>query len=173
MDFTPHVHTVCFLGFSFFPFLLLIKKNMYIDIFNYHNSAEKEEEKHYESKTTQLIHVSLPSSPFLFFSPSHFLVSQTQKVFSPPAFGLTFLGTGHGFDVSKSTTGSLFSLFFFFLFAFSLLLSFLLHFQGFIVWVKGRGIAVDPPIGTIEVFYFILFLLFIPFYEKNQPPFQF
>ncbi|KYR02651.1 cAMP/cGMP-stimulated cAMP/cGMP phosphodiesterase [Tieghemostelium lacteum] len=43
--------------------------------------------------------------------------------FNPPTLGLTFLGTGHGFDVFGSTTG-------------------------FIIWVNGNGILVDPPVGT-------------------------
>ena len=43
-----------------------------------------------------------------------------------PAFGVTFLGTSHGFDPKGSTTG-------------------------FVLWIHGRGILVDPPpnAGTI------------------------
>eukprot|EP00520_Triparma_pacifica_P006131 CAMPEP_0118645234 /NCGR_PEP_ID=MMETSP0785-20121206/7387_1 /TAXON_ID=91992 /ORGANISM="Bolidomonas pacifica, Strain CCMP 1866" /LENGTH=809 /DNA_ID=CAMNT_0006537093 /DNA_START=136 /DNA_END=2561 /DNA_ORIENTATION=- len=40
--------------------------------------------------------------------------------FDPPKFGMTVLGSSHGFDPSGSTTG-------------------------FVIWVKGRGIMVDPP----------------------------
>jgi len=40
--------------------------------------------------------------------------------FQVPAFGCTFLGTSHGFDPSGTTTG-------------------------FVLWVNGRGIMVDPP----------------------------
>lgn len=43
--------------------------------------------------------------------------------FSPPTFGLTFLGTSHGFDPNGHTTG-------------------------FIVWINGQGILVDPPSHT-------------------------
>jgi hypothetical protein len=40
--------------------------------------------------------------------------------FNPPDFGITFLGTGHGFDIKDSTSGH-------------------------IIWVNGKGIMVDPP----------------------------
>ena len=43
--------------------------------------------------------------------------------FSPPDFGLTMLGSGHGFAPTEKTTG-------------------------FILWIGGRGILVDPPIDT-------------------------
>ncbi len=49
----------------------------------------------------------------------------TRKPFIPPYFGLTFIGTGHGFDPSAKTSG-------------------------FILWVNGRGIMVDPPVDSIE-----------------------
>ncbi|PRP76250.1 hypothetical protein PROFUN_07772 [Planoprotostelium fungivorum] len=45
--------------------------------------------------------------------------------FEPPTFGVTFLGTSHGFDKNGNTTG-------------------------FILWINGRGIVVDPPIQTTE-----------------------
>lgn len=43
-----------------------------------------------------------------------------QKRFVPPEFGFTTLGNSHGFDASGATSG-------------------------FIVWVEGKGIMVDPP----------------------------
>jgi hypothetical protein len=46
-----------------------------------------------------------------------------QFSFQPPAFGITFLGTSHGFDPQGRTTG-------------------------FIIWVNGGGIVVDPPPDT-------------------------
>ena len=46
--------------------------------------------------------------------------SLPQKRFIPPQFGITTLGNSHGFDASGSTSG-------------------------FIVWVGGRGLMVDPP----------------------------
>lgn len=45
------------------------------------------------------------------------------SLFDPPTFGVTFLGTSHGFDPKGNTTG-------------------------FIVWINGRGILVDPPVQT-------------------------
>jgi glyoxylase-like metal-dependent hydrolase (beta-lactamase superfamily II) len=38
----------------------------------------------------------------------------------PPDFGITILGSSHGFDAKGSTTG-------------------------FIIWVYGKGIMIDPP----------------------------
>jgi len=45
--------------------------------------------------------------------------------FHPPAFGLTFIGTGHGFDPETMTSG-------------------------FIIWANHRGILVDPPVGSMD-----------------------
>eukprot|EP00741_Cyanophora_paradoxa_P014561 tig00020806_g14041.t1 len=45
------------------------------------------------------------------------------RPFSPPAFGVTMLGSSHGFDPAGSTTG-------------------------FLLWVHGRGIMVDPPMNS-------------------------
>lgn len=42
------------------------------------------------------------------------------RPFQPPTFGLTFLGTSHGFDPDGQTTG-------------------------FVIWVNGQGVMVDPP----------------------------
>ena len=39
---------------------------------------------------------------------------------TPPDFGVTVLGSGHGFDACGGTSG-------------------------YIIWVQGRGIMVDPP----------------------------
>lgn len=49
----------------------------------------------------------------------------SEMLFCPPSFGVTFIGTSHGFDGSGRTTG-------------------------FIVWIASRGIVVDPPVGTVE-----------------------
>ncbi|MEQ8187973.1 MAG: cAMP/cGMP-dependent 3',5'-cyclic-AMP/GMP phosphodiesterase [Candidatus Eremiobacterota bacterium] len=43
--------------------------------------------------------------------------------YSPPNFGITVIGSGHGFDPTEKTTG-------------------------FIIWINGRGILVDPPVNT-------------------------
>lgn len=48
---------------------------------------------------------------------------QEPTPFDPPKFGVTILGSSHGFDPNGSTTG-------------------------FVIWVKGRGIMVDPPPGS-------------------------
>jgi CRP-like cAMP-binding protein/ribonuclease BN (tRNA processing enzyme) len=45
--------------------------------------------------------------------------------FTPPAFGITVLGSSHGFDPSGKTTG-------------------------FVLWVNRRGILVDPPCDATE-----------------------
>lgn len=41
-------------------------------------------------------------------------------IFEPPAFGFTMLGNSHGFDVNGSTSG-------------------------FVLWINGKGIMIDPP----------------------------
>lgn len=40
--------------------------------------------------------------------------------FTPPDFGVTILGSSHGFDCKGSTSG-------------------------YILWINGRGVMVDPP----------------------------
>lgn len=45
--------------------------------------------------------------------------------FTPPHFGITFIGTGHGFDPTTKTSGC-------------------------ILWLNGRGVLVDPPVDTTE-----------------------
>lgn len=45
--------------------------------------------------------------------------------FQPPDFGITVLGAGHGFDVNSQTSG-------------------------FIIWIEGRGLLVDPPVHTTQ-----------------------
>ena len=45
--------------------------------------------------------------------------------YRPPFFGVTVIGSGHGFDPSADTSG-------------------------FIIWVNGRGILVDPPVDTTQ-----------------------
>lgn len=45
--------------------------------------------------------------------------------FTPPVFGLTVLGAGHGFDAATSTSG-------------------------FIIWINRRGILVDPPVLSTD-----------------------
>ena len=46
-------------------------------------------------------------------------------LFHPPTFGVTVLGAGHGFDPKGRTTG-------------------------FILWLNGRGLLVDPPVDTTQ-----------------------
>ena len=43
--------------------------------------------------------------------------------FSPPDFGITIIGSGHGFDATSSTSG-------------------------FIVWICGKGVLIDPPVNS-------------------------
>lgn len=53
------------------------------------------------------------------------LVCQEQGFYDPPTFGVTIIGSGHGFDTESKTSG-------------------------FIIWVDGKGILVDPPVNTTE-----------------------
>lgn len=43
--------------------------------------------------------------------------------YRPPFFGVTVIGSGHGFDPNSDTSG-------------------------FVIWVNGRGVLVDPPVDT-------------------------
>ncbi|GMH72214.1 hypothetical protein TrST_g787 [Triparma strigata] len=52
-------------------------------------------------------------------------VDNDRKPFETPKFGITILGSSHGFDPNGSTTG-------------------------FVIWVNGRGIMVDPPPGSSQ-----------------------
>jgi CRP-like cAMP-binding protein/glyoxylase-like metal-dependent hydrolase (beta-lactamase superfamily II) len=50
-------------------------------------------------------------------------VAEAAVAFDPPAFGITVLGASHGFDPAGKTTG-------------------------YILWIGGRGLLVDPPIDS-------------------------
>ncbi|MBI3267993.1 MAG: cyclic nucleotide-binding domain-containing protein [Planctomycetes bacterium] len=47
------------------------------------------------------------------------------KTFKPPLLGVSVIGSGHGFDPGNRTSG-------------------------FIIWVEGRGVMVDPPVDSWE-----------------------
>jgi len=51
------------------------------------------------------------------------IFAERKKPFEPPLFGITVIGSGHGFDPKEMTSG-------------------------FIVWVNRRGILVDPPVDS-------------------------
>ncbi len=48
-----------------------------------------------------------------------------RELFTPPTFGVTIIGSGHGFDTNSNTSG-------------------------FIIWFNGRGVLVDPPVESTE-----------------------
>ena len=50
------------------------------------------------------------------------LPSSTRR-YRPPFFGVTVIGSGHGFDPNSDTSG-------------------------FVIWINGRGVLVDPPVDT-------------------------
>eukprot|EP01104_Vermistella_antarctica_P012588 TRINITY_DN3678_c0_g1_i1.p1 TRINITY_DN3678_c0_g1~~TRINITY_DN3678_c0_g1_i1.p1 ORF type:complete len:1033 (+),score=246.66 TRINITY_DN3678_c0_g1_i1:239-3337(+) len=58
--------------------------------------------------------------------PSIDSIPEEVATFDPPVFGVTFLGTSHGFDPRGFTTG-------------------------FLIWIDGMGILVDPPVQTTEM----------------------
>ncbi|GAM27326.1 hypothetical protein SAMD00019534_105010 [Acytostelium subglobosum LB1] len=66
--------------------------------------------------------VSCLPSKIAFPDPIH-SISASNDVFEPPTFGITIIGSSHGFDPKKSTTG-------------------------FVLWVNKRGIMVDPPLHS-------------------------
>lgn len=47
----------------------------------------------------------------------------SSRRYRPPFFGVTVIGSGHGFDPNSDTSG-------------------------FVIWVNGRGVLVDPPVDT-------------------------
>lgn len=71
-------------------------------------------------KETLLIEPNLILRP-----PSAEETNQGPLDFSPPAFGVTTLGSGHGFDPSAKTSG-------------------------FILWINRKGIMVDPPVDATD-----------------------
>lgn len=50
-------------------------------------------------------------------------LSSPSHRYLPPFFGVTVIGSGHGFDPNSDTSG-------------------------FVIWVNGRGVLVDPPVDT-------------------------
>lgn len=52
-------------------------------------------------------------------------VASSTRRYRPPFFGVTVIGSGHGFDPSADTSG-------------------------FIIWINGRGVLVDPPVDTTQ-----------------------
>jgi CRP-like cAMP-binding protein/glyoxylase-like metal-dependent hydrolase (beta-lactamase superfamily II) len=50
------------------------------------------------------------------------LPSSTRR-YRPPFFGVTIIGSGHGFDPNSDTSG-------------------------FVIWINGRGVLIDPPVDT-------------------------
>jgi CRP-like cAMP-binding protein len=59
------------------------------------------------------------------YVPTYDIGERPAEPFEPPLFGVTCLGSSHGFDPTENTSG-------------------------FIVWINGRGIMVDPPVNTAE-----------------------
>lgn len=50
-------------------------------------------------------------------------LAPTTRRYSPPFFGVTVIGSGHGFDPDSVTSG-------------------------FVLWINGRGVLIDPPVDT-------------------------
>lgn len=69
---------------------------------------------------------SVDTKPSMHFHHCRGVVEKSiTQTFMPPTFGITFLGVSHGFDVKGNTTG-------------------------FIIWINGQGILVDPPANTFS-----------------------
>jgi CRP-like cAMP-binding protein/phosphoribosyl 1,2-cyclic phosphodiesterase len=65
----------------------------------------------------------VPSS--IEYVPTYDIGTRLPEPFQPPRFGVTCLGPSHGFDPEENTSG-------------------------FIIWLNGQGIMVDPPVNTTE-----------------------
>lgn len=50
-------------------------------------------------------------------------LTRSTRRYRPPYFGVTVIGSGHGFDPNSDTSG-------------------------FVIWLNGRGVLVDPPVDT-------------------------
>lgn len=89
------------------------------------NAQEYETFKTFNSEHDKILDWELGKSKL---GKSEFIVEQKDKIpiqniplsWEPPDFGVTFLGTGHGFDTKDATSGH-------------------------IVWINGKGVMVDPP----------------------------
>lgn len=71
------------------------------------------------------ITVRVPMLKYSGFYQNHYYPS-SEVVFNPPHFGMTCLGASHGFDPDDNTSG-------------------------FIFWINGSGILIDPPINTTDI----------------------
>ena len=89
------------------------------ETFNYKNiEIINRDEKNYLIKDGERELVI--SKDFLFIPPE---TEKNKRAFSPPLFGITIIGSSHGFDPGEKTTG-------------------------FIIWLNKRGILVDPPVNS-------------------------
>lgn len=57
--------------------------------------------------------------------PATVFEAETPRRYRPPYFAVTVIGSGHGFDPTANTSG-------------------------FVLWVNGRGVLVDPPVDTTD-----------------------
>lgn len=55
--------------------------------------------------------------------PKQAQIPSSNQRYRPPFFGVTVIGSGHGFDPNSDTSG-------------------------FVIWINGRGVLVDPPVDT-------------------------
>lgn len=55
--------------------------------------------------------------------PAPVSLAESTEPFEPPVFGVTMIGSGHGFDAQAKTSG-------------------------FLLWIDGKGVLVDPPVHT-------------------------
>ncbi|MGE0489108.1 MAG: cyclic nucleotide-binding domain-containing protein [Vulcanimicrobiota bacterium] len=73
----------------------------------------------YQGESVEVSHEPLPRD---------FKSKGRTRCFEPPSFGVTVIGSGHGFDAETVTAG-------------------------FVVWVNGKGVLVDPPVHTTRWFH--------------------
>mmetsp|Transcript_14001 Transcript_14001/g.16995 ORF Transcript_14001/g.16995 Transcript_14001/m.16995 type:complete len:1107 (-) Transcript_14001:1162-4482(-) len=81
------------------------------------DTIDELEDSEYENDSDLHKSGGFPRSSIL---PTRSIRKNKQDVFIIPKFGLTVLGNSHGFDAKGSTTG-------------------------FVVWINGKGVMVDPP----------------------------
>ena len=80
-------------------------------------------ENNYEVKDKGRVVAEIPGR--VAYTPKYDIGERLPEPFIPPRFGVTCLGPSHGFDPKDNTSG-------------------------FIIWLNGNGIMIDPPVNSTE-----------------------
>lgn len=81
------------------------------------------EKQEFEVHDKDSLHATVPGN--INYSPKFIVGNRLPESFIPPRFAVTCLGPSHGFDPQDNTSG-------------------------FIIWLNGNGIMIDPPVNSTE-----------------------